>query len=84
MAASGNFTITLTGHAGHAAMPHLTADPVQGAAHLIVALNAIIARNVEPVESAVISVTRMQGAEASTRFPKLRASAAPIARTATR
>ena len=70
MAAAGNYTITLTGHAGHAAMPHLTADPVQGAAHLIVALNAIVARNVEPVQSAVISVTRMQGAEAFNQIPE--------------
>ena len=70
MAAAGNFTIKLTGHAGHAAMPHLTADPVQGAAHLIVALNAIVARNVEPVQTAVISVTRMQGAEAFNQIPE--------------
>jgi hippurate hydrolase len=70
MAASGNYTIKLTGHAGHAAMPHLTADPVQGAAHLIVALNAIVARNVEPVQSAVISVTRMQGADAFNQIPE--------------
>ncbi len=70
MAAAGNYTIKLTGHAGHAAMPHLTADPVQGAAHLIVALNAIVARNVEPVQSAVISVTRMQGAEAFNQIPE--------------
>lgn len=70
MAASGNFTFTLTGHAGHAAMPHLTADPVQGAAHLIVALNTIIARNVEPIEPAVISVTQMQGAAAFNQIPE--------------
>ena len=70
MAAAGNFTIKLTGHAGHAAMPHLTADPVQGAAHLIVALNAVVARNVEPVQTAVISVTRMQGAEAFNQIPE--------------
>jgi hippurate hydrolase len=43
---------------------------VQGAAHLIVALNAILARNVEPVEPAVISVTQMRGAEAFNQIPE--------------
>ena len=44
MAAAANFAVTMRGRAGHAAMPHLTADPVQGLAHLIVALNTIMSR----------------------------------------
>jgi hippurate hydrolase len=69
MAAAANFNVTLHGHAGHAAMPHLTTDPVQGAAHLIIALNAIIARNIDPLASAVISTCRMKAGEASNQIP---------------
>jgi hippurate hydrolase len=69
MAAAMNFSILLRGHAGHAAMPHLTADPVQGAAHIIIALNAIIARNIDPLSSAVISTCRMKAGEANNQIP---------------
>jgi len=69
MAAAANFTVTLSGHAGHAAMPHLTADPVQGAAHLIIAINAIIARNIDPLAAAVISTCRMKAGEANNQIP---------------
>ncbi len=69
MAAAGNFSISLKGHAAHAAMPHLGRDPVQAAAHLILAMNAIVARNVDPLDTAVISVTKMQGAQANNQIP---------------
>jgi amidohydrolase len=68
MGAAANFTITLHGTAGHAAMPHLTADPVQGAAHLIIALNSIVARNVNPLHPAVISSTTLKAGEASNQI----------------
>jgi len=71
MAAAGNFEILVRGQAAHAAMPHLSRDPVQGAAHLIILLNAIVARNVDPLDTAVISVTRMQGGQASNQIPEL-------------
>jgi hippurate hydrolase len=64
MAAAANFAITLRGRAGHAAMPHLTADPVQGLAQLIVALNSIIARNTDPLEAGVISTCTLSAGEA--------------------
>jgi hippurate hydrolase len=64
MAAAAHLSITLRGHAGHAAMPHLTADPVQGAAHIIIALNTIIARNTDPLESAVISICTLSAGQA--------------------
>jgi hippurate hydrolase len=69
MAAAMNFSILLRGQAGHAAMPHLTADPVQGAAHIIIALNSIVARNVDPLASAVISTCRMRAGEANNQIP---------------
>jgi hippurate hydrolase len=64
MAAAAHLSITISGHAGHAAMPHLSADPVQGAAHIIIALNTIIARNTDPLESAVISICTLQAGQA--------------------
>ena len=65
MAAAASFSITLSGVAGHAAMPHDCADPVQGVAHLIIALNAIVARNVDPQEAAVISTCTLKAGEAN-------------------
>jgi amidohydrolase len=69
MAGAANFTITLTGHAGHAAMPHLCVDPVQGAAHLIIALNTIIARNTDPQDAAVISTCTLKAGDAHNQIP---------------
>ncbi|OYV40863.1 MAG: amidohydrolase, partial [Rhodospirillales bacterium 20-64-7] len=69
MAAAANFSLTLTGHAGHAAMPHLTRDPVQGLAHLIIAFNAIVARNTHPLEAAVISTCVLKAGEAANQIP---------------
>jgi len=68
MAAAGNFEILVRGQACHAAMPHLGRDPVQGAAHLVLALNSIVARQVDPLDTAVISVTRMQGGQESNQI----------------
>ncbi len=68
MGAAANFSIILRGTAGHAAMPHLTQDPVQGAAHLIIAINSIIARNINPLHPAVISTTTLQAGEANNQI----------------
>ncbi|MDR3521974.1 MAG: amidohydrolase [Acidocella sp.] len=70
MAAATNFTVTLHGNATHAAMPHLGADPVQGAAHLIIALNAVVARNIDPLETAVISTCKLQAGNANNQIPE--------------
>ena len=69
MAAAANFSVTLRGRAGHAAMPHLAADPVQGLAHLIVALNTIPARNTDPLEAGVISTCTLSAGEARNQIP---------------
>ncbi|HQT39511.1 MAG TPA: amidohydrolase [Acidocella sp.] len=70
MAAASNFTVKLHGNAAHAAMPHLGADPVQGAAHLIIALNAIVARNIDPLETVVISTCKLQAGNANNQIPE--------------
>jgi hippurate hydrolase len=70
MAAADVFTITITGVGGHAAFPHRTVDPVFAAGEIIVALQTIVARNTDPLSSAVISVTMMQAGESSNIIPE--------------
>ena len=64
LAQSDTFQITLTGRGGHAAFPHLTVDPIVIAAQFVTALQSVIARNVDPLDSAVISVTQLHGGDA--------------------
>jgi hippurate hydrolase len=59
MAATDEIKIKVRGTGGHAAFPHLTADPVVAAAHIITALQTIASRNVEPVDAVVVSICSM-------------------------
>lgn len=61
MAAADRFDIVLRGHGAHAAQPHRTADVLLAASQLVMQLNTIVARRIDPAESAVLSVTRMSG-----------------------
>jgi len=69
MGSTDEFSITITGRSGHAALPHTTVDPILASANVIQALQSIVARNVDPVESAVVSVTRIQAGEALNQIP---------------
>ena len=69
MAASDRFDIVVTGRGTHAAMPQLGRDPVLAAAHLVLALQAIVAREVAPAEQAVVSVTEVHGGDAYNVIP---------------
>ncbi|HYZ63756.1 MAG TPA: amidohydrolase [Acetobacteraceae bacterium] len=69
MAAGARLKIEIEGHAGHAALPHLTRDPMLAAAHMLIALQSLVARNVDPVESAVLSICVVQGGAASNQIP---------------
>ncbi len=60
MAATDEIQITVRGKGGHAAMPHLTVDPVLLSAHIITALQSVPSRNINPVDALVISVCSMQ------------------------
>ncbi len=60
MAAADIFEIELTGRGGHAALPHLCVDAPLVAAHIIIALQSISARIVDPVQPVVVSVTVVQ------------------------
>jgi amidohydrolase len=69
MAAAEMFNIRITGKGGHGAVPHLAIDPVLAAAHVVTALQSIPARNVPPLEAAVISVTTLRAGEAFNIIP---------------
>ncbi|MEE2718425.1 MAG: amidohydrolase [Planctomycetota bacterium] len=69
LAASDRFEITVEGLGGHAAMPHTTQDPVYAASLIVTALQQVVARNVNPVEGGVISVTSIQGGSAFNVIP---------------
>jgi hippurate hydrolase len=60
MAATDELKIRLHGRGGHAALPHLAADPVVMAAHVITALQTIASRNANPVDAVVVSLCSMQ------------------------
>lgn len=65
LAQSDTFKITLTGRGGHAAFPHLTVDPIMIGTQFVTAVQSIIARNVNPLDSAVVSVTQFHGGDAN-------------------
>jgi IAA-amino acid hydrolase len=59
LAASDRFEITITGKGGHAAMPHISIDPVVTACAAVTALQTLVSREISPLDSAVLSVTTM-------------------------
>lgn len=69
MAASEVFTVRITGKGGHGGMPHQTIDPIAAAVQVVSALQTIVARNVPPLQAAVISVTMIHGGEAFNVIP---------------
>ena len=60
MAATDEIQIVVRGKGGHAAMPHLTVDPVVACAHIITALQTVASRNVSPVDAIVVSLCSME------------------------
>ena len=70
LAASDRFTIDVTGRGGHAAHPHMTVDATLVAGHVMVMLQSIASRNVDPLESAVLSVTTVHAGEAFNVIPE--------------
>ena len=70
MAATTEFTITIKGRGGHAAMPHGTVDPIVIGAQMIQALQTIASRNVDPIDSVVVSVTKFHAGDAYNVIPQ--------------
>ncbi|MBA4329996.1 MAG: amidohydrolase [Polaromonas sp.] len=63
MAAADRVTIDITGRGGHGAHAYMTVDPVVVSAHIITAIQSIVSRNANPIDSAVISICAMQAGD---------------------
>lgn len=70
MAGAQIFEVKLTGKGGHGASQHLSVDPIVAAAQIITALQTIPSRNVPPLESAVVSVCKIEAGTAFNIIPK--------------
>ena len=70
MAASDRFVLKVRGHGGHAAMPHLTADAAVISAHVVVALQTLVAREVNPVKPAVLTLGKIEAGSAFNVIPE--------------
>lgn len=70
MAATDEFTITVTGRGGHAAQPHTTIDPVVIGAQLVNALQTVVSRGTDPLDSVVLSITKFHAGEAHNIIPQ--------------
>jgi amidohydrolase len=70
MGAYDIFEIIATGRGAHAAMPHLSRDPMPFAAHVINALQTIVARNIDPLGAGVVTVTQVHGGDTWNVIPQ--------------
>lgn len=85
MASQDLLTVTLEGVGGHGSMPHLTVDPLVAAASVVMALQTVVARNIDAQEAVVVTVGALQAGEAANVIPQqallrlsLRALNAPV------
>jgi len=69
LAAADRFTIKIIGKGGHAASPHVSKDPILATGHLITQIHSIVSRNVNPLESGVITIGKVSGGTASNIIP---------------
>ena len=70
MAAADAFEMEIRGQGGHGAMPHLTADAIAISAQVITALQTVVAREVDPVEPAVLTVGQIEAGSAFNIIPE--------------
>lgn len=70
MAGTDRFDITITGRGGHAAMPHQAVDVVLAGSALVQALQALVSRETDPQDAAVVSVTRFHAGHADNVLPE--------------
>ena len=71
MASSDYVTIQVHGTGGHGAMPHRSADPLVAAASIVMALQTVVSRNVDPLHTAVVTVGAMHSGQANNVIPAL-------------
>ncbi len=69
MAGCCDWECVVRGDGGHAAMPHRVRDPVVAASQIVLALQTVVSRNVPPMESAVVSVTQLEGGDTCNVIP---------------
>jgi len=69
MACADQFDIVVGGHGAHAAMPHQGRDPVVAGAALVQSLQSVVSRNLDPLDSVVLSITRFHAGEAYNIIP---------------
>tara|TARA_B100001142_G_C14166972_1_gene590689 strand:- start:81 stop:968 length:888 start_codon:yes stop_codon:yes gene_type:complete len=69
LAATSSIKILVKGNGGHAAMPHLTVDPVVTGSKIVVELQTLISRELDPLESGVISITMANAGTATNVIP---------------
>lgn len=69
MAAAEKWDCTIRGQGGHGAMPQHTVDPVATAAQVVTALHTVVSRNVDPLDTAVVSVGSIHGGDAFNVIP---------------
>ena len=72
------FDVTITGVGGHAAQPNATTDPLPVMAALIQGLQTLVSRNLDPIDSAVVSVTKVQAGDAYNVIPQALALAGTV------
>jgi hippurate hydrolase len=69
MASSDDVSITLRGQGGHGAMPHRATDVVVAAASVVMALQTVVSRNVDPLQTAVVTVGALHAGQANNVIP---------------
>lgn len=70
MAGADLFKVIIKGKGGHGALPHQTHDPILAAAQVVTAIQGIVARNISPLQSAVVSITMMRAGDAYNVIPQ--------------
>jgi amidohydrolase len=70
MASADRLTMEIEGHGGHAARPHLTIDSVLVGAQIVNQVQSIVARNVDPLQSAVVSICMFQAGSTDNVIPQ--------------
>jgi hippurate hydrolase len=70
MASSDYATVTLTGIGGHGALPHRSADPIVAAASIVMALQTVVSRNIDPLQMAVVTVGAVHAGKANNVIPQ--------------
>ena len=71
MASADILNIEIKGKGGHGAIPHLSIDPIVVAAHIVTALQTLVSRSTDPLQSSVLSITAIEGGNAHNVIPEV-------------